>query len=81
MSTATFYRAGCPVCLGAEQMLANAIDSAKYIVENMHLGMQAERIQEDEERRVLNLLLLWCSTANNFIVTLSELFLTQKIRG
>lgn len=81
MSTATFYRAGCLVCLGAEQMLANAIDSAKYIVENMHLGIQAEHIQEDEERRGLNLLLLWCSTANNFIVTLSQLFLTQKIRG
>ena len=81
MSTATFYRAGCPVCLGAEQMLANAIESVKYIVENVHLGLQAERIQEDEERQVLNLLLLWCSTAKYFTVTLSQLFLTQKIRG
>lgn len=81
MSTATFYRAGCPVCLDAEKMLANAIESAKYIVENVHLGIQAERIQEDKERRVLNLLLLWCSTAKYFIVTLSQQFLTQKIRG
>jgi len=48
MSTATFYHAGCPVCLGAEQMLANAIDSAKYTVERVHLGQQAERIPEAE---------------------------------
>jgi len=48
MSTATFYHAGCPVCLGAEQMLADAIDSAKYTVENVHLGQQAERISEAE---------------------------------
>ncbi|MDF1583664.1 MAG: thioredoxin family protein [Methyloprofundus sp.] len=46
MSTATFYHAGCPVCLGAEQMLANAIDSTKYTVENVHLGQQSERISE-----------------------------------
>ncbi|MCF7972076.1 MAG: thioredoxin family protein [Methylococcaceae bacterium] len=48
MSTATFYHAGCPVCLGAEQMLANAIDSTKYTVKNVHLGQQPERIPEAE---------------------------------
>ncbi len=26
MSNAVFYHAGCPVCLGAEQMLVNALD-------------------------------------------------------
>ncbi len=52
MSTATFYHAGCPVCLGAEQMLANAIDSKKYTIENVHLGTQAKRIKEAEEAGV-----------------------------
>ncbi len=48
MSTAIFYHAGCTVCLGAEQMLANAIDSTKYSVENVHLGQQSKRISEAE---------------------------------
>lgn len=52
MSTAIFYHAGCPVCLGAEQMLANAIDGEKYTVENVHLGEHAERIQEAEDAGV-----------------------------
>ncbi|OQK15975.1 thioredoxin [Methyloprofundus sedimenti] len=52
MSTAIFYHAGCPVCLGAEQMLANAIDSKKYTIENVHLGTHAKRIKEAEEAGV-----------------------------
>ncbi|MDO9106326.1 MAG: thioredoxin family protein [Methylovulum sp.] len=46
MSVAVFYHAGCPVCLGAEQMVADAIDHAKYDVEIVHLGDQSERITE-----------------------------------
>ncbi len=48
MSTAIFYHAGCPVCLGAEQMVADAIDRSKYQVEVVHLGEQADRIAEAE---------------------------------
>ena len=48
MSTAIFYHAGCPVCLGAEQMVADAIDRSKYQVEAVHLGEHAERIPEAE---------------------------------
>jgi glutaredoxin len=48
MSTAIFYHAGCPVCLGAEQMVANAIDSSKYQVEVVHLGEHSDRIGEAE---------------------------------
>jgi len=44
MSTAIFYHAGCPVCSGAEQMLANAIDHSKYQVEVVHLGEQPDHI-------------------------------------
>ena len=48
MSTAIFYHAGCPVCLGAEQMVADAVDRSKYQVEIVHLGVQADRIAEAE---------------------------------
>ena len=48
MSTAIFYHAGCPVCLGAEQLVADAIDRSKYQVEVVHLGKHAERIAEAE---------------------------------
>jgi glutaredoxin len=48
MSTAIFYHAGCPVCLGAEQMVADAIDRSKYQVEVVHLGEHTDRIAEAE---------------------------------
>jgi glutaredoxin len=48
MSNAIFYHAGCPVCLGAGQMVADAIDRSKYQVEVVHLGEQADRIAEAE---------------------------------
>jgi glutaredoxin len=48
MNNAIFYHAGCPVCLGAEQMVADAIDRSKYQVEVVHLGEQAERVAEAE---------------------------------
>ncbi|MDD1642274.1 MAG: thioredoxin family protein [Methylococcaceae bacterium] len=48
MSTAIFYHAGCPVCLGAEQMVADAIDRSKYQVEVVHLGEHADRIAAAE---------------------------------
>ena len=48
MNTAIFYHAGCPVCLGAEQMVAAAIDSSKYHVEVVHLGEQGNRVAEAE---------------------------------
>jgi len=52
MSTAIFYHAGCPVCLGAEQLVADAIDRSKYQVEVVHLGEQADRIAEAESAGV-----------------------------
>ncbi len=45
MSQATFYHAGCPVCVTAEQTL---IDSLKVPVEKIHLGEQKERLSEAE---------------------------------
>lgn len=48
MSKATFYHAGCPVCVAAEQQVAAAIDRAKYDVEVVHLGEAKARIGEAE---------------------------------
>ncbi|MXS85669.1 thioredoxin family protein [Nitrosomonas sp. HPC101] len=47
-SKAVFYHAGCPVCVSAEQAVANAIDPSKYTVENVHLGTDKARISEAE---------------------------------
>ncbi|TNE82107.1 MAG: thioredoxin family protein [Gammaproteobacteria bacterium] len=43
---ATFYHAGCPVCVDAEQGLATALDRNQYDVEVVHLGEHRERIRE-----------------------------------
>jgi glutaredoxin len=48
MSTAIFYHAGCPVCLGVEQMIADAIDHSRYQVEVVHLGEKSGCIAEAE---------------------------------
>jgi glutaredoxin len=49
MSTkAIFYHAGCPVCISAEQNIANTLDPEKYDVEIVHLGENKSRIQEAE---------------------------------
>ena len=45
---ATFYHAGCPVCVEAERNVANAIDPARYQVEAVHLGEDKARIGEAE---------------------------------
>ncbi|MGZ8136175.1 MAG: thioredoxin family protein [Methylococcaceae bacterium] len=52
MSHAVFYHAGCPVCLGAEQMIIDAVDRSKHQVEAVHLGEQADRIAEAESAGV-----------------------------
>lgn len=45
---AVFYHAGCPVCLAAEDNVANAIDPNRYDVEIVHLGNDKSRITEAE---------------------------------
>ena len=49
MSTkATFYHAGCPVCVSAEQTVAAGLDRSRYDVEVVHLGEKPDRIGEAE---------------------------------
>lgn len=50
--SATFYHAGCPVCVAAEQQLACAIDPARFDVEIVHLGESQSRITEAESAGV-----------------------------
>ena len=45
MSKAVFYHAGCPVCVSAEQTVADAL---KTPVEKVHLGEAKNRVAEAE---------------------------------
>jgi hypothetical protein len=45
---ATFYHAGCSVCVDAETAFAGSLDPARYTVEIVHLGDQPSRIAEAE---------------------------------
>lgn len=47
-SSAILYHAGCPVCVAAEQQLADAIDPRRFDVEIVHLGEASSRIPEAE---------------------------------
>jgi len=49
---AIFYHAGCPVCLAAEQNVANALDPVKYEVDVVHLGKDTTRLAEAESNGV-----------------------------
>ncbi len=45
---AIFYRAGCSVCVDAEQRLAGALNPAAFDVEIVHLGTDRSRLSEAE---------------------------------
>ncbi|MFZ1344970.1 hypothetical protein [Thiothrix eikelboomii] len=51
-TNAIFYHAGCPVCVAAEQTIANSLDPTKYDVEIVHLGNDKARLQEAESAGV-----------------------------
>ncbi len=48
MKKATFYHAGCPVCVEAEGMVAQAIDRHQYELEIVHFAQQPDRVAEAE---------------------------------
>ena len=53
MSTkATFYHAGCSVCVDAEKQFAESLDRSKYNVEIVHLGDTPGRLAEAEKAGV-----------------------------
>lgn len=51
-SKAIFFHAGCPVCVAAEQTVAQALDPSRYDVEVVHLGEAKGRIPEAEQAGV-----------------------------
>ena len=48
LSKATFYHAGCPVCVDAEQILAHALDPARFNAEIVNFADAPARIGEAE---------------------------------
>jgi glutaredoxin 3 len=48
-SNATFYHAGCPVCVSAENQVLELIDRDKVNLEVVHFGNAKERIAEAEK--------------------------------
>ena len=55
MSTATFFHAGCPVCVSAERQVVDALDAARYRIEVVHLGEQKARVAEAERLGVTSI--------------------------
>jgi len=49
---ATFYHAGCPVCVSAEQQVARHLDPQRFEVDIVHLGTEKSRLREARERGV-----------------------------
>ena len=45
---ATFYHAGCPVCVAAENRITEIIDRSRVDLEIVHLGDAPDRIEEAE---------------------------------
>lgn len=48
MTKATFYHAGCTVCVDAQQALLQYLDRSKTEVEVIHFANQPDKIEEAE---------------------------------
>lgn len=46
---ATFFHAGCPVCVSAEQEFTPLLDPTKVALESVHLGQDRQRLSEAEQ--------------------------------
>lgn len=51
-SKATFYHAGCPVCVVAEHSVAAALDPRRFDIEIVHLGESKARLVEAKQAGV-----------------------------
>jgi len=54
LSKATFYHAGCPVCVDAEQILAHALDPARFDTEIVNFADVPDRVGEAEAAGVVS---------------------------
>jgi glutaredoxin-related protein len=75
MAKSTFYHAGCPVCVNAEQELLTLIDKSE--VEIIHLGEATNRITDAEKAGVKSVPALVTPTGNvlhiNFGASLEDI--------
>ncbi len=75
MSKSTFYHAGCPVCVSAEQDILSLIDSNQ--VEVVHLGEDKSKIADAESAGVKSVPALVTPTGNvlhiNFGASVADL--------
>jgi glutaredoxin len=55
MKKATYYHAGCPVCMSAEEKVVEALDHTRYEVEIVNLKDNPHRIEEAEKLGVKSL--------------------------
>ncbi len=46
MNKVTFFHAGCPVCVSAEQQVLEVLDKNRVDIEVVHLGEDSSRIEE-----------------------------------
>ncbi len=51
-SKAVFYHAGCPVCVSAERMVAEAVDRSRFDLSIVHLGTDRGAIATAERAGV-----------------------------
>jgi glutaredoxin len=73
---ATFYHAGCTVCVAAEQNIVPTIDRDRYNVEIVNLGEQGNRIDEARKAGVQSVPVLVIANQPyhiNFGASLSDL--------
>lgn len=73
---ATFYHAGCPVCVDAERNVAAALDPGRFDVEIVHLGQERGRLAEAERAGVKSvpaLVIANCAYHINFGADLAAL--------
>jgi len=54
MKKATFFHAGCPVCVSAEKELVNLLDPSEVEIEIIHLGEQTNKISNAKEHGVVS---------------------------
>lgn len=48
MLQATFFHAGCPVCVSAEDSLVGVIDKSKVKLDVVHLGQKPQKLAQAE---------------------------------
>ncbi len=48
MLQATFFHAGCPVCVSAEDSLVGVIDKSKVKLDVVHLGQEPQKLAQAE---------------------------------